>query len=745
MRKVKQLAIFLIVFSVVFSMFGGTALGASTRFALVTDVVGTVKVTKAGGSKEIRVFNGMGLNEGDKVKVEKDSSLTLRIADREDEVVLGANWSGALSKLKDNADGGTDTAVKTWAGSMYNNVQKIAGTSNTYKVETPTAVMGVRGTHFLMTIDPLTGLPTLFVSAGKVQASADGGEGGSAVVLPGQQTTLYSETDPSAGVDYVDPESIVVMLDPSVIGALLKNKQQIDEENEEILAGLSEGADENSTLSLKDQEALERYRSNVQNTLSHVLKQAAESGKLSGEQLQEVIDTVNQAIQDPNQRFDLNRELPPIDRTAGVDPAAEEQRRQQREQAEQRRQQQQQQREERQQQVTSNNQSLINQIQQAQQQQQQANQQAQQQQANQAAERHMNQLTDEQRQALQQRQQQRQQEREQQQQQQQTRATQSPSPSPSATPTTSPSPSPTTSPSPSPTTSPSPSPSTSPSPSPTTSPSPTPAGVSTTTAVGLSKPQITHGEPVTISAKVTVSIGGAAVPNNGSVTFESQSGGVVQTLGFRGTSDGTGTATLALSAQESKQFFAAGTHQIRVRYAGVQGSYLGSTSDWVTLTVNPAAQTGDSPQVALRMIPFSVDESHLVVELSKFTDTNKIYGLQLNFLHDTQIEAKSGLSQYYNSSVFTLPLNTVDSVTQHEGMVGQELKFETIYALMLFNTTSEGVAIGDATAVATIPFIGDISKPIKLVYWQFVDRDGNPIGEVQVNGQGIIIDPGLPS
>jgi len=402
LRTGKRFVALVMAGAIFFSMFAGTTFGASARYAVATDVVGTVKVTKAGGTKEIRIYEGMALNEGDTITVEEGSSVTLKLADRDEEIVLDNEFRGALSSLKESAGGGKETAVKTWAGSFLNMVRSLLGTNDTYQVETPTAVMGVRGTHFMVSIDPITGLPTMSVSAGKVETHPSGAPGNPVLLLPAQQITLYPNTygtDPAAGIEYIDPSSLVGTAGPSVIAALLKNKANIDRENEEMLSDVNNTSG-SSTLDIQDEEILEAYRKNVDAMLHQVLKNAAGSGKLTEEQVQEIVRAANQSIEDEKRKFDLNREAPSIDRSAGVDPEKEKLREQQRQQAAQQLIDKVEQREAKKQELQSNLSQVIQQILQLQQQIQQQNQQAAAQKQQEALERFRQQLSEQEREAL---------------------------------------------------------------------------------------------------------------------------------------------------------------------------------------------------------------------------------------------------------------------------------------------------------------------------------------------------------
>jgi len=351
------------VFTIVSPLLADQALAASSRAASVVEVEGTAYLKKAGGTKKFRLFKKMTINQGDTIITEKDSSVILNVIDREDEVTIGENSEIYMSDLLE--DDGATTGMKVWAGSAYSKVSKL-GSSDTYKIDTPNATMGVRGTHFYLAYNPHTGISTLILSSGIIEARTQGNNDGQTTNGPTQQVDIYPSMqlaviDPSRDSGQLNPELYItpiddLITDPAIIAALIRNKQQIDEENEEMLERLRDG--EQVPEQVADMDA---YRQNVENAIHHVLNQALNSGQLSEERLQEIIDQVNNSTGQDNRRFDLNREVPPINPNAMT-----EEMRRQREIAEQRKKQQEQQRRERQQQMEDNNRQLLERIQQQQ-------------------------------------------------------------------------------------------------------------------------------------------------------------------------------------------------------------------------------------------------------------------------------------------------------------------------------------------------------------------------------------------
>lgn len=545
--KAKRWIVAALACCLVFGLFSGNAFGAATRSAVVTDVAGNVTVAKTGGALEIPVVTGMALHEGDRLIVGKGGYLILQ-TDRGDEITVGENWRGTLSMLRTGASGEPETAVKAWSGSVYSHVNKASGTAGTFRVEVPGMAADAKGTHFIVVFDPYTGLVNLVVNAGRVDARSDSPDDPGTTVWPSQQVTLYAGLD-WRDTDAIDPEDIAASIDPEVLSRLLRNKLQIDAENDEMLNN-PDATDGQSFLDQLPEDVLARYMANVRNTLIHLFKTAVENGFISEQMAEEILETVNQSIEDVNRRYDLDRDIPPIDRSVGLSPEEEAARQQQREQARQNAQNRQNQKEEKREAVRDRNQELPDRIGQQQEQQNQANEQA-------REDKLGNTLTEEQRQQLAQRLQERKAERQQ------------PDRSPPSTP---------------------------PSSSPSSPGSPAnPAATATTVEASVSS--VVYGQTFVLAATVTAP-GSGAVPGGGTVDFKIDGhvigSGAVADGAATLTVDGTVWAGPAMSAVEP------GQHSLTAVYSGVGGQFAGSTSPEVILDIAKAETAVDlvvSPQL----------------------------------------------------------------------------------------------------------------------------------------------------
>lgn len=77
MRKnLLRLVVFLLAALPLFGAFAEPSSAASSRVAVIKELKGTVKVKKAGGSKEFTAFAKMSLNEGDVLAIGSGSSYT---------------------------------------------------------------------------------------------------------------------------------------------------------------------------------------------------------------------------------------------------------------------------------------------------------------------------------------------------------------------------------------------------------------------------------------------------------------------------------------------------------------------------------------------------------------------------------------------------------------------------------------------------------------------------------------------
>ncbi|WP_019637719.1 stalk domain-containing protein [Paenibacillus fonticola] len=279
-----------------------------SRTAVIEQIRGKVWINQAGGSLTYQAYNGMKLHQGDHIVTENDTSAIIKTADREDEITISENSKLYISNLSVSDTSHTKhTSFMLWSGLASANVSSLANAKDTFNILTPTAVNNVRGTNFMVSIDPVTGLPKLFVSSGLVQASGKGTSQDPAFVYPAQQLTLFPNSQAPNEPYIVDPSDLVNQASPAVIEALLRAKQKIDRENEELLERMRNGASGSNPGDLP-QGDLDQYQQNLNQLLGNIVKQTLVQKKMDPIDLQTLIDQVNKQS---DAKIDLNH-VPPL-------------------------------------------------------------------------------------------------------------------------------------------------------------------------------------------------------------------------------------------------------------------------------------------------------------------------------------------------------------------------------------------------------------------------------------------------
>ncbi|BFT70556.1 hypothetical protein PAENIP36_19980 [Paenibacillus sp. P36] len=309
----------------------------TVRVAVVSVLSGEVTVKKGGGSKTYDAYESMSLNQGDTVYTGASSSVTLNLSNGDADVTLGENAEINVSDLN-TSDGNKKSKLKVWAGSLWVKVKSLAGSNDEFEVETPTAVMGVRGTQFFVMVDPVTGAIKMAVGAGKVSASTvttgEDSEQKTAVtyLYPTQQISLdgRDETEDLAlKVDFLDLDDFVKQASPEVIKEFILNKAEIDKENEEFIAKkakeLAEGnVTDDGNLVVKSTDELDKVKQNFDNLIGNIAKKALAEKKLDQSAMDKVIAEANKKISEENKKLDLSK-VKDLDKTAGVDAEKEKQ------------------------------------------------------------------------------------------------------------------------------------------------------------------------------------------------------------------------------------------------------------------------------------------------------------------------------------------------------------------------------------------------------------------------------------
>jgi len=280
MKRISWLLIIVFLLSVVMpgvNLLWELDVAADTlRAAKITAVQGDVKILRAGGEKHFPAFKSMGLTQGDTVITGKDGRVTLEIA-ADKELKIGENSRVMISELVQSDSTNADkTSLNLKAGQVYTNIKGKLSPDAKYEIRTPTAVMGVRGTQFFVTL------------ASGVQAKVVTLEGNVVVTVP-QLVTLEDGTTITQDVEIeVQPNQIFVQTgdmtdtgkydlstltgDVALSLFVLETLKEISEEqpdliNPEILQNLEdmiERAREEQQQQQQQQEMLQQLQPNIQ-------------------------------------------------------------------------------------------------------------------------------------------------------------------------------------------------------------------------------------------------------------------------------------------------------------------------------------------------------------------------------------------------------------------------------------------------------------------------------------------------
>lgn len=168
--------------------------------ATLTDFEGEVLFQKSGDKTWFPVEAGMPLESGDKIKTGADGSAEILIDD------------GSILKLEDKAEieltaMRADSATKKMktrlylgVGRLFSNIAKLMNRESRFDVQTPTAIVGIRGTEFVVELAD-SEETDVGVFAGSVYVNAVDDEGNlikedEVVVTDGNQTTVQRRKRP---------------------------------------------------------------------------------------------------------------------------------------------------------------------------------------------------------------------------------------------------------------------------------------------------------------------------------------------------------------------------------------------------------------------------------------------------------------------------------------------------------------------------------------------------------------------
>jgi hypothetical protein len=125
----------------------------SVKVGKITAVSGKSEVKKSGGTKKFNAFKGMAITQGDTIITGNDGQISLDL-DANKEVTIGASTTLTISQLVESAKAlGGKTSLKLQNGQVLIKVKKKLEGDSRFEIETPTAIMGVMGTEFFVSVN----------------------------------------------------------------------------------------------------------------------------------------------------------------------------------------------------------------------------------------------------------------------------------------------------------------------------------------------------------------------------------------------------------------------------------------------------------------------------------------------------------------------------------------------------------------------------------------------------------------
>lgn len=191
MRSVRRILILAAIASAL------TASTAAAQQASVASSTGPVDLLRGDGAKWVPLGNVKDLRPQDLVRT--GSGGTARVVLDDGSVVVLS--SGSLLRIDEmgTKDGRPRVLLRLLGGQVRATVTKTYGAAGRFEVETPTAVVSVRGTEFIVTYDTASADSEVICIAGTVEVLGVLGVLGRPVVLePGMGTTVRKGAFPAA-------------------------------------------------------------------------------------------------------------------------------------------------------------------------------------------------------------------------------------------------------------------------------------------------------------------------------------------------------------------------------------------------------------------------------------------------------------------------------------------------------------------------------------------------------------------
>lgn len=275
----------------------------------IEDVKGNVLVID-GNDSGVKATDGMEIAQGSSIKTAENASATI-IFSTEMEAYISSSTHVSIEETENEND---EILLTQHEGFIYH-----AGEHDNYYVQTETTEATPIGTHFFVEVNPYTGDTMISVIAGIVssrtnQSSSQPDDNENPFEIHPSQSAIYhgmeENNDEYPEPTLVDLIDITDNIGLSFIEALLRNKEQIDNENEEIIERLHRELNNNSSNPLdfvNSEEELSHLEDNLNNLISNIINMAINNNRVSEEEVRRIISEINENNPERPIRDILNR------------------------------------------------------------------------------------------------------------------------------------------------------------------------------------------------------------------------------------------------------------------------------------------------------------------------------------------------------------------------------------------------------------------------------------------------------
>lgn len=236
--------------------------------------------------EKIQATEEMQIFTGDRITTVDNSNVELAI-NEDEKILLGENSQIEILDISSTEDG-MSVQIEQSFGSTYHQGNHRDG----YELVVNDSAIKPLGTHFIVSIEPNTGMTSIFVASGIVQVGTPKEERPPSIVYPSQVVNVESNNQNNIP-ELVDPSNMAAIPDSEIIKQIIKNKADIDKENDMLLQILS---DNHEIPALPKQLDMDVIPASLMHAFNQLFEQSILQGDMEKEELNDLINQANQRL-----------------------------------------------------------------------------------------------------------------------------------------------------------------------------------------------------------------------------------------------------------------------------------------------------------------------------------------------------------------------------------------------------------------------------------------------------------------